>query len=276
MFDHSKLWLDVGYTVDNGVLEDGHEVVLARTPDTSPPFLENHSEVGDLIHFVRFENKEQQSEWLANSIQLNLDEEELDPDDIIVINPDPRSTRKEVGQPRKILFERGIDSHLVGVDMSPDVFFDQQRKSVAFTGIFRAKGNEAGMVYIMNADRCAGSFGNLTRVRNQLFTAITRSKSWVRVLGVGARMEELMEEFDAVRRTDFKLQFVYPTEDMRRTMNIVNRDMTEVEKAATKDSTKQLNKLIDDVETGRVLIDDLPDETLERLRTIIGGGSRNE
>jgi superfamily I DNA and RNA helicase len=276
MFDQSKLWLDVGYIVVDGTLEDGQHVVLSRTPDTSPLFLENHSEVGDLILFKRFEDKQQQSQWLANEIRKNLNEDELDPDDIIVINPDPLSTRKEVGGPRKLLFDHGIESHLAGVDVSPDVFFDKRRASVAFTGIFRAKGNEAGMVYIMNADHCARSFGSLARVRNQLFTAITRSKSWVRVLGVGEPMQELVDEFAAVRSADFRLQFAYPTAEMREKMNIVNRDMTDVEKAATKDSTRQLNKLLDDVEAGRVLVEDLPEETLRRLRALVGGVARDE
>lgn len=276
MFDQSKLWLDVGYIVVDGALEDGEEVVLSRTAETSPLFLENHSSLGDLIQFSRFEDKDEQSRWLADAIGKNLEEDELEPDDIIVINPDPLSTRKEVGKPRRMLFDRGIQSHLAGVDVSPDVFFDQERESIPFTGIFRAKGNEAGMVYVMNADHCAKSFGNLARVRNQLFTAITRSKAWVRVLGVGEAMQELMDEFEEVRKSDFRLRFVYPTAAMRRTMNIVNRDMTEVEKAATKDSMQQLNKLIDDVEAGRVRVDDLPEETLVRLRAIIGRGAQDE
>ena len=97
----------------------------------------------DLIQFVNFETKEQQAEWLAEQIQKNLKEDELDADDIIVINPDPLSTRAEVGKPRRLLFEMGIETHLAGVDVSADVFFDQRNESVAFTGIFRAKGNEA-------------------------------------------------------------------------------------------------------------------------------------
>ncbi len=55
-------------------------------------------------------------------------------------------------------------------------------------------------------------------------------------------------------------------------MNIINRDMTEAEKQAAKDSSRQLSKLIEDVEAGRVMIEDLPPKVTERLRAIFGSG----
>lgn len=274
MFDHSKLWLDVGYRVAEGNLEDGQEVKLARNTETSPQFLE-HSHPDELIQFIRFDTKEEQASWVAKQIEKNISEEELEPDDIIVINPDPISTRNEVGLPRRMLFEKGIESHLAGVDVSPDVFFDKTNKSVAFTGIFRAKGNEAGMVYIMNAHQCAQSFGSLARVRNQLFTAITRSKSWVRVLGVGERMDVLIAEYAKIKSANYQLNFVYPTEEMRRKLNIINRDMTTAEKQSAMTSIKTLNKTLDDIDSGRVMVEDLPEDTLERLRALLISGSKN-
>ena len=39
------------------------------------------------------------------------------------------------------------------------------------------------MVYVINAQDCYGNPYNVARVRNQLFTAITRSKAWVKILG---------------------------------------------------------------------------------------------
>src|SRR5256885_8801363 len=46
--------------------------------------------------------------------------------------------------------------------------------------------------------------------RNILFTAITRSKAWVRIYGVGPKMDILRSEFDAIRRRNFELEFKYP------------------------------------------------------------------
>lgn len=269
MFSQRKLWEEVGYVVEDGELEDGKRVRLARTPQTSPPFLEEHSTANELVQFIRFEDKVSQAEWVANEIEKDLEHEELSHDDIMVINPDPISTRKEVGLPRKILWDKGIDSHLVGVDSIADQFFDRSNESISFTGIFRAKGNEAGMIYILNADNCYRSFGNLSRVRNQLFTAITRSKAWVRVLGIGPEMDALKAEFDKVKEEDFTLDFIYPNEELRKKLKVINRDMSAEERTAAAKSISSLSQLLSDIERGNVLVEDLPDDIVSQLRILL-------
>ena len=179
MFDNAHLWTDVGYRVRSGSLADGGSVSLERTIETSPSFLEEHSSIEDLIQFVSFKNSTEQTEWLAKEIGRNLAEDEIRHGDIIVINPDPLTTRSNVGPVRSLLLDMGIQSHLAGVDTSPDTFFQPHEESVTFTGVHRAKGNEAGMVYVINAQDCHSS-ANLATIRNRLFTAITRSKAWPR------------------------------------------------------------------------------------------------
>lgn len=268
IFEHRDLWREVGYEVIGGNLADGCEVTLSRTEDSSPKFLEEHSPVDDLIEFHCFRSLEEQAQWVAKSIKINLTDDELRPDDILVINPSPLTTREVVGPIRRILFEGGIDSHLAGVDTSPDVFFDVDSESIAFTGIYRAKGNEAGMVYILNAQDCYSSV-NIARLRNRLFTAITRSKAWVRILGVGEKMHDLMREFDQVKANNFTLRFRYPTEEERKNLNIVNRDMTENERRRVLKNKGDLANLLDDLEAGRVYREDLGLDQLKRLKTLL-------
>jgi superfamily I DNA and RNA helicase len=139
-----------------------------------------------------------------------LTDEELRHDDIIVIHPDPISARERVGPIRKVLFDAGIQTHLAGVDTDADVFFRTETASVTFTGIYRAKGNEAGMVYVTNAQDCDGAGAGLATLRNRLFTAITRSKAWVRVVGHGPKMVALVREFEQLWAKKFLLDFIYP------------------------------------------------------------------
>jgi len=129
MFDNPKLWIDVGYHVANGELQEGKEVALRRSEDTSPSFLEEHSDIDELIQFHRFESEEDQAQWLAIAISNNLREEELRHDDIVVINPDPRTTRGKVGLVRRRLQDMGIHSHLAGVDTDADTFYRQDAES---------------------------------------------------------------------------------------------------------------------------------------------------
>lgn len=266
MFDQGSLWLDVGYEVVDGQLEDGENVALARPASSSPLFLEDHSPIDDLIQFHSFANSDAQNEWLAASIQANLETDELQPDDIIVINPDPLTTKSVVGPVRKLLFQKSIKTHLAGVDTSPDIFFAESGDSVAFTGIFRAKGNEAGMVYIINAQDCFSSGGSLARVRSQLFTAITRSKGWVRVLGFGPRMKKLEEEFERVKAHEFELKFRYPTSEERTHLNIINREKDD---KLIRDGQQNLGKLLNDFKSGRVFVEDLPGEQIDMLRELL-------
>jgi len=273
MFENSQLWKDVGYSVVKGQLKDGEDVTLERTDKSSPKFLEEHSEIEDLIQFHTFDSIEEQENWLVNEIQKNLSEDELQVDDIIVINPDPLKTKKAVGSIRSNLFEKKIDSHLAGVDTTPDIFFLPENNSIAFTGIYRAKGNEAGMVYIINAQDCYDSFGSLATVRNQLFTAITRSKAWVRVLGVGKNMKLLQQEFESVRDNNFQLKFKYPTKKLREKLNIVNRDMTEKEKRKVYKVDSSLSELVQSLKTGTVQIEDLDSNQIEMLKKMLQNGS---
>lgn len=76
-----------------------------------------------------------------------------------------------------MLFDKGVNTSLAGVSGSPDILFESD--TVAFTGIFRAKGNKAAMVYVINAEDCYQGYSPATvaGIRNQLFTAITRSKA---------------------------------------------------------------------------------------------------
>ncbi|RFZ01136.1 hypothetical protein DSM43518_05629 [Mycobacterium marinum] len=188
MFDQPHLWTDIGYRVVAGDLEPGKAVALERGAESSPLFLENHSPVDDLVFFGQFHSKQDQDQWVADQIAANLAADELRHSDIIVINTDPLTTRSNLGPIRKLLRDKHIATHVAGEDTDADVFFLPGAESVTFTGIFRAKGNEAAMVYIVNAEECQTSAYNLATVRNRLFTAMTRSKAWVRVLGVGPQM----------------------------------------------------------------------------------------
>lgn len=269
MFEQNSLWTDIGYQVEDGQLQDGNRVVLKRTSESSPEFLERHSSIDDLILFKSFDTQEHQDEWVAQQIKINLQQDELRANDIIVINPDPLTTRKVVAPVRAMLFQERIASHTVGVDTTPDLFFSEKNDSVAFTGIYRAKGNEAAMVYIINAQSCYRSFFDMAKIRNQLFTAITRSKAWVRVLGVGEDMEGLIAEYQQVKKHDFTLDFIYPTKGERNKMNIVNRDMSEAEKNRVKKNQGNLASIIEELESGQIYPEDLGRELLARLRSLL-------
>ena len=256
MFERSNLWKDIGYDVVEGSLKDGEHVILGRTIKSSPLFLESHSNIDDLIMFKTFETQEEQDKWVASAIQENLKKDELRPDDIIVINPEPKTTNKLVAPIRSLLFQLGIQSHTAGVDTTPDVFFSEENDSIAFTGI-------------INAQQCFNSWFNLAKLRNQLFTAITRSKAWVRVLGIGEDMNKLILEYQKVKEHNFTLDFIYPTKAQREHMNIVNRDMSDAEKSKVKQSKASISNLIIELENKGIRIEDFEEGQIEHLISLL-------
>ncbi|HBC42882.1 MAG TPA: helicase [Pseudanabaena sp.] len=266
MFDYSGLWKDIGYETQEGSLEDGQSVKLARTENTSPKFLESHSPIDDLIQFKVFENHQEQTEWLVNQIEENINVDELKPDDIMVIHADPITTQSAVGDARALLFSKGINNNLAGITTSPDVFFKED--AIVFTSINRAKGNEAAMIYIMDAHLCF-SGSELAKKRNILFTAMTRSKAWLRVLGYGNGMKNLMAEFIKVKEREFSLEFTYPTEEQRKEMNIVNRDMSPKEMNRIARETKYFKGLVEALDKGDIRKEDLPQDAVERLKAML-------
>jgi superfamily I DNA and RNA helicase len=277
IFENKNLWFDIGYQEnDGGDIEDGEIVALTRTPKSSPEFLEKHSTIDDLIRFEVFDTPEAQTLWLVNEIKRNLTEDELIPDDIVVINPDPLKTKDAVGNARQTLMQMGINSNLAGVTTIADIFTEPG--TVTFTGIFRAKGNEAAMVYVINAQDCfsAPFPRDVARVRNRLFTAITRSKAWVRVLGVGSAMSALKTEFEKAKAENFTLRFRYPTEAERKTMQTVNRDMSKADQDRSNKRRTNLAEIVASLEAGESFMEDFPEDLVKKLENFIAKKSRRK
>jgi superfamily I DNA and RNA helicase len=261
MFDHADLWREIGYEVIDGSLESGKNVSLARSDRSSPCLLTHFNTKNEIVDFLKFETMHDQARWIAAQIEDDLNNQELLPSDIIVIHPNALKLRSDVGILREILYDKGINSSIAGVTSSPDEFFSDN--SITFTSIYRAKGNEAPVVYIMHAEHCDGVW-ELSKKRNILFTAMTRSKAWLKVCGVGNGFNGLLSEFGRVRDNDFKLNFIYPTDEQRQKMKLVNRDMTKEERSrvkAAKANAQNLVALLD----GEVNVEDIPDELRQLL-----------
>jgi superfamily I DNA and RNA helicase len=266
MFEEEALWKEIGYKKAKGELTGGERAVLKRTAESSPEFLEEHSKIDDIVKFKCLNNKKEQINWIANQIEKNLKEDELTHRDIIVIHVNPIKTKDRVGPLRKLLYEKDINSHLTGVTTSPDNFY--KSNSITITSVYRAKGNEAPMVYVMDSQYCYGG-KQLIKKRNSLFTAISRSKAWVRVCGYGNEMEKLNEEFKKIKENDFKLDFVYPTKEEMEKMNIINRGLTKDEKEEIEEASQSLQSIIEGIKEGKIYKEDLPPELVDELKELL-------
>lgn len=266
MFDHPRLWKEVGYEVKSGSLAEGETVTLCRSEHSSPRGLEDHSDTEDIIQFHAFADAEEQADWLVKSIERNLNEDELQPSDILVVNPNPFTTRKEIGPIRSRLYDIDIGSHVNGVDPHQGKSFGGKEASITFTSIYKARANEVGMVYVINAHEGISHRHSLSIIRSRLFTAITRSKAWVRVLGIGQDMALLLEEFEQLKRADFELKFRYPTRAEIDQLQIIHREMSTAEEEQMQRRTAQVDEVVSDYMAGR-----LDEASKEKLRKLVDG-----
>ena len=256
---NEAVWKRLGYTLLKGTIEPSHRVALTRSKESAPDYFFNLIKDTQSIETKIFDNVEEQATWVANQIEENLKPDELEPGDILVIFPNPLSVTKDAGILREKLRLKKLSSHIAGVTSSRDKLF--LKDSIAITGIFRAKGNEAPMVYVLNSEY--GEEGSeLIKKRNTIFTAITRSKAWVRICGCGPAMEKLKAEIDEVIKRDYQLEFTVPTEEQLAQMKKIYREITTEDRS----NIEKLKEVVTLWEKGDLPIEVLPKKLRERLK----------
>lgn len=97
---------------------------------------------------------------------------------------------------------------------------------------------------------------------------MTRSKAWIRVIGYGQKMQKLEEEFEKVKAKNFALEFTYPTQEERKQIKLVNRDMSQAEKRKQDKQKQDVIKAIKAIAEGKISVDELPSETQEILKDL--------
>lgn len=271
MFDDPSMWEDIGYTVKDGSLKVGNMVTLSRNNAATPEYFEELLDKKDSVKEVTFATIEQQYSWIAQEIRKNIEHDELDPDDILVVFPNTYSAKSEYKELEKFFKAVGIKSILAGVDTNRDTF--RVNNCVTCANVYRAKGNEAPMVYIANSEYCADG-AELSKFRNILFTSITRSRAWVRICGVGEEMQQIQREYEQCADNDYNLCFKVPTPKELEAARKLNRERTSTEKKILKTSKDNINELIDNLENGTVDLELLPE--LDKLMEVLKKGNRDE
>ena len=262
LFDNPALWGDIGYEPVTGKLKPGSKVLLKRREGSYPEYFDS-LQPDDAIKCLAVKDELEQAKQIAADVAQNIRHDQLEEDDILIILPDAMRAVSQAKPIIEALVKEGISAHLVGVTTSQDGIF--VAKSVAITNIYRAKGNEAPMVYVANSQFCFGGAG-LMKLRNTLFTAITRSRAWVRLYGWGDEMPKLIGEIDGTRKRDYGLEFRIPSRAELTKIHRVNRERTPDEQAKLEGWERALQEFADALQSGDVAPENLDAELMRRLR----------
>lgn len=248
-FEQPEIWRDIGYSVIDGQLEYGKKVTIERSPQATPDYFKRLLSIDESISSHSFKTTEEQYQWVAQQIDININKDELDPDDILIIFPNSYTSKSEYSKFSKYLQSYGILSFLAGINSSQDTF--RFNGYVTCSGIYRAKGNEAPMVYILNSEYCFIGM-EIIKQRNILFTAITRSRAWVRICGVGTDFDKLNSEFNKCKNNEFRLSFKNPTKKEMKEIRKLNRERTKEELTRATKIKSNIDELITMLESGEL------------------------
>lgn len=224
MFQDIKIWERLGYSPVDGEIDYDTDVELERDEKSIPSFFGELLKSEESLKFFKFKNKEEQYMWIANKINALLESEELEHSDFLIILPNIQTGKNESLKVMKVLASNDLPCHIPGQTSSRDQVIKEN--SIAITHIYRAKGNEAPVVFILNADFCESEY-NIKMRRNVIFTAMTRSRAWTYVMGVGENMGKIEAEFQAIKRDGFKLKFHYPAQKLAKELAISMDEVTE-------------------------------------------------
>jgi superfamily I DNA and RNA helicase len=198
-------WEAIGYEVTGSFSPPGQQVTLRRPPENSPNRV---PEVwgSPVIEFRTYKTRREELDALTEAIRHNLEYDGLSPSrDILVIVLGPRyeaaKLRVEVAQHLKDHGVRIFTPGAVECDVIEPKYpaFNANNfwcdGGVTVSQVHRAKGNEAEMVHVVGFDLVARDEGSVN-LRNGLFVALTRSRGWARLSGVGE--QPMCEEMRSV------------------------------------------------------------------------------
>ncbi len=213
-------WEALGFKVESGDSNVGSEMIVSRPTEHTPNIM--NEELGKMTISLReFDNLTEEASFVAESVFRDISVEGLRPDDICIICLDSKCIGSYYECISSFLAAKGIRTfNLLDAPNANKNFFYPDYVTLAT--INKAKGNEAGMVYIIGVDSIFTSPNNVLK-RNMLFTAMTRTKGWVMLSGVGDKMKVCAKEIKALRDNDMKFKFIQPSKETTKTIESSSR-----------------------------------------------------
>lgn len=251
--ENNEHWEDFGFSVSKGHSRVGEEMIVTRPSENSPLLINELLESPDVVRVQAFDTLDQECEFVANCILADI-EQRLLSTDILVISLDDRAARQYFRIISSRLKERGINTfNTLEAPFYSTEF--QVKDHITLTTVYRAKGNEAGSVYVVGVDAPYMDKDSI-RERNKFFTAITRAKGWVTLTGTGKYAKLFGKEMELVLGNYPELKFTMPNpaelkvfqRDLNTRQALLNRVERELENIAEKTGIKReeiLNRLME-------------------------------
>jgi superfamily I DNA and RNA helicase len=262
MLGDETSWNAIGYVLESGQLSPNDQVVLSRPAENSPNNVtETYTGDQEEIEVRVFDDRVAELDWIASSIAKNVNEEEVPPEQILVISLDSRRAKTYMLALQAKLFGAKIQSTIPGFIDAASAFAEPDKITLAT--VYRAKGNEAPVVYILSTDSLY-DFAEEIENRNRAFTAISRSKGWVRITGTGKQMSRVAQEIKLVLSDLPRFRFIFPDMEKIRRLDAAETSRRRKVVRTAKEAALQLAKI--DLEALQELDPSVRKKLLRRLK----------
>jgi len=232
--ENNDHWEDLGYEVISGNCQENDNMVISRPQKNSPLTISIYQDHAEILTLFSALSLSEETTWVCENIIEAINNQHLRPDDIIVISLDDRNARTYFSEIEKMLFTNDIYTNNLLTNSYNKGFFKDN--CVTLSTVYRAKGNEAAMVFVIGCDVFENNL-NKINMRNRVFTAFTRAKAWLRVSGIGIEDHSLVKEVQKVKENDFILKFKY------KPAHIIQRDLAEGSKRSTETREKAIEEI---------------------------------
>lgn len=239
MLESKEHWDDLGYQVTSGDLKSGEAIRVDRLKENSPSSISEHQTFDQIISARSFPSINEEARWVANQIATEIRDEGVAAEDILVICADDRNAQGYFGLLRKELTLNAILTNNLQDDSFSIRDFQAEGK-VTLSTIYKAKGNEAYLVYLIGIDAL---FHDPTpRNRNRAFTAMTRAKGWLRVSGMLEPAQRFATEIEKAKANLPSLIFNYPRPEE---LFVMKRDLLQI---SPEEADEEITRLAKDMD----------------------------
>lgn len=262
-----ETWNALGFDCET-VLENGKNVVISRDPQNSPnsisKFLNNET-----VDYENFDTPEHESNKVVEIITNLINEEHVQPQDILVIdvNNNKNDFLKNI---QAKLSLNSIESHIPGIITDSREFIKQDK--VTLSTPRNSKGNEVPVVIVVNAEIIYKARnkerGRISR--NFLFISITRAKAMVRIFACD-KTQQFVNEMKKIIDNYPKYKFKFPTLEEEKELQTIDLIMKNPSARKLNNTLESLNKLLNnptELELAAKLIQGNP-ELVEKLKELM-------
>lgn len=217
--DRTSDWKALGYQVnkpvDKSIITAGDDVEVERLDRNSTNVLEkilieNKKTSKNLIQIEKLDTDENEIIYIAERIKSLIETQGVSPHEIYVITIETKSSEDFLKKIRSKLNDFNIKSIMPGFVESSRHF--HEKDCVVLTTPFRAKGNEANIVFVTNCQSV--TYDATFRKRNSFFVSVTRTRGWCYITGVGDGMVNLINEITELQKDLPKFKYKRPNDDL--------------------------------------------------------------